>query len=83
MFTDGDAADAWKSRVEYCSALEELRIRYSWILSEYDQRKYNPIKEGRLGEKNSGQDDGEGELVNSFCKLIIDYGIDFRSLVKM
>jgi hypothetical protein len=45
-----DAADTRKGGIESCQALEELPMKYSWILFYSIQRKYNPIKEGCLAE---------------------------------
>jgi hypothetical protein len=75
-----DAADTRKSGIESCQALEELPMKYSWILFRSIQRRYNPIKKGCLAENNSGQNDGEAELVNSFRKLISNRGICFPKL---
>ena len=75
-----DAADTRKSGIESCQALE-LPMKYSWILFSGIHRKYNPIKEGYLAGNNSGQNDGEAELVNSFRKLISDRGIGFPKLI--
>lgn len=72
-----DAADTRKSGITTCQALEELPMKYSWTLFDGIQRKYNPIKHGCPVDNNSGQNQGEADLVNSIRQLAHDHGIGF------
>jgi hypothetical protein len=72
-----DAADIRKRGITACQALEELPMKYSWTLFDGIQRKYNPIKDGCLIDNNSGQNQGEADLVYSIRQLIHDRGIEF------
>jgi hypothetical protein len=71
-----DAVETRKSGIAACQALEELPMKYSWTLFEGIQRKYNPIRECPA-DNDSGQNQGEGDLVHSIRQLIRDHGIDF------
>ena len=55
-------------------------MKYSWTLFDGIQRKYNPIKDGCPVDNNSGQNQGEVELVKNIGQLIRDRGIDFPNL---
>jgi len=72
-----DAVETRKSGIAVCQALEELPMKYSWTLFEGIQRKYNPIRDGCPTDNDSGQNQGEGDLVHSIRQLIRDHGIDF------
>jgi hypothetical protein len=72
-----DAADTRKTGIEICQALEDLPVKYSWTLFEGIQRKYNPFKDGCPVDNNSGENQGEADLVQSICHLIRDFGTDF------
>lgn len=75
-----DTTDARKTGIKICQALEELPMKYSWTLFEGIQRKYNPIKDGCPIDNNSGQNQGEAELVHRIRQLIHDCGIDSLKL---
>jgi hypothetical protein len=56
-----------------CEQLEELPIKYSWLMFFGLYKSYNPIKNGCLPDDNSGQNEGEAELINAFAQIIHDY----------
>jgi hypothetical protein len=69
-----DPAGAVKWGMESCQQLEDLPIKYSWTMFFGLYKAYNPIKNGCKQDDNSGQIQGEAELIDAFAKLIQDNG---------
>ena len=57
-----------------CEQLEELPVKYSWTMFFGLYKSYNPIKNGLPPDDESGQNEGEAELINIFAQMIRDNG---------
>lgn len=69
---DGDPAQIRKKGIEACEILEEMPLKYSWTLFSGIQGTHNPIKNGCPADNNSGQNQGEMELIGEIRKLLLD-----------
>jgi hypothetical protein len=69
-----DPARAIESGTKSCQQLEELPIKYSWTMFFGLYKSYNPIKNGLPPDDESGQNEGEAELINTFANMISDNG---------
>jgi hypothetical protein len=69
-----DPACAVERGTKSCQQLEELPIKYSWTMFFGLYKSYNPIKNGCLPDDNSGQNEGEAELIDAFAQIIHDNG---------
>lgn len=57
-----------------CQQLEELPIKYSWTMFFGLYKSYNPVKNGLPPDDDSGQNEGEAELINTFAEMISNNG---------
>jgi hypothetical protein len=69
-----DPACAIECGSKSCQQLEELPIKYSWTMFFGLYKSYNPIKNGCPPDDNSGQNEGEAELIDAFAQMIHDNG---------
>lgn len=65
-----DPTRAVERGMKSCQELEEVPVKYHWTLFFGLCKSYNPIKDGCLPDDNSGQNEGEAELVAAFAQMI-------------
>jgi hypothetical protein len=53
-----------------CQELEELPMKYTWTMFFGLYKSYNPIKTGCPPDDNSGQHEGEAEIIAAFTEMI-------------
>jgi hypothetical protein len=78
-----DAVRTHESGMKACQALEDVPIRYSWMLFDKVQGRYNPLKHGCPADDESGQNEGEAALVRDIRQLIENHSMQLPAAPRL